>query len=230
MIISEFAQVCSVTGRAWTLRNWNRLQDRPLSRSENISKLQMTSQTNAFHSLQKLARLGFVQGECSRFFIHSWNHLGEIHTSMHSNVHVDFEVCCEDLQVCSVTGQTWLSFPKLDLKAESKKCVYLNVPDRNMYAVLWLFQSLPKFAPLRGALGLCGIGTDLKICNYPGQISFCNLKWHHKRNIGLLADACIAWICNGKRLLDMDHKHSHSRNYVARLVGFLFIETMSVYE
>ena len=39
--------------------------------------------------------------------------------------------------------------------------------------------------------------------------------------IGLLADACMAWICTGKNVTrDGTHSHSHSRNDVARWVVF----------
>ena len=84
-------------------------------------KISNDIKTDALHSFQNLARLDVVLGDCPSIFT-GWNYLGELHNSMNTNLHVDIKDCWEDLQVCSVTGQTWLSVSDLVFKAKSKIC------------------------------------------------------------------------------------------------------------
>ena len=83
-----------------------------------------------------------------------WSHQGEINNSMHTSVQVDIKVWSKDFQLCSVTGQSRPSLSIFFFKTNSKKWLYFFVTKCNMSEVLWLLQTLPKFAPLRSALRL----------------------------------------------------------------------------
>ena len=77
------------------------------------------------------------------YLFRDWTHQGEIHNSIHTNLHVDNKVCWEDFLVCSVTGQTWFCLSNLVFKVKSKRSLKIEC-DKSQH--IWVFVLSSEFA------------------------------------------------------------------------------------